>query len=884
MVQNLFCRFSSCGQKEHTMSQLHLSLLGTPVVKHGERTLTFSTRKALALLVYLAVEGGTHPRKTLSEAFWPELDAQHGRAALRATLLELRKLLERSHAPGERAHLLVERETLGFDQGSPLILDLRLVEAASKQGGRGVEPLEGQGHGALLAQLEQATRLARGPFLASFTLRDSQCFDDWTRQQREYWHLRVHQLFDALSMSYERAGDRERAIETVSRWLSFDPLNEEGYRRLMRLRFAQGDRAGALRAYANGRAVLADQLQIEPEPETVALAKRIRHTAPVREPQVRSLLPSHASPGQPLANLLDGPFLGRTAEFGTLIECYQRVHAGQPQFVLLQGETGIGKTRLATEFVHWAQAQGADALIGRALQTGRQLPYQPLIDVLRNQLEQEHAPDDLLSDVWLAELSRWLPELRDRYPDLPVPSTDEALGHNRLFEATARLVQVWAGRHPLVLLLDDMQWADTATLDLLLYLARSLAEQPAPVLLLLNLCTGAESCTNAPSPWLMSLKRTRIPLTALELSAFSKVETQRFVQALAWAEQPIEVGDDGSTGGCPENREPSTFRDALAPFANWLYFQTQGQPLYLVETLKGLLAREIMLPSLQENGSWGLVLRAGLLAQTPVGDLIPQALRELIRSQLGRLTPSAWALLVAGAALGQGLTFERLIQVAQLDEQEGLRALEELLGNGLLCEGTQVEESRGFEGYAFPREMIREVVYQEAGATRQRLVQRRLTAVMQEEAEDDPVEEVRPPRPAPVNGHAHAEARNGRGRRVVAGAVRRGVRGVRDMRLSGKSGLEMHDATSPQVLNALRDVSATPPLSLTQGRCVACGSCKEAAGTIHRPLKVTWRHAGARRGQQTLLVLSDRGAAGQAAPAFPRSPPGSPTRAVFETR
>ena len=85
------------------MSQLQLSLLGTPVVKHGERTLTFSTRKALALLVYLAVEGGTHPRKTLSESFWPELDAEHGRAALRATLLELRKLLERSHAPDERA-------------------------------------------------------------------------------------------------------------------------------------------------------------------------------------------------------------------------------------------------------------------------------------------------------------------------------------------------------------------------------------------------------------------------------------------------------------------------------------------------------------------------------------------------------------------------------------------------------------------------------------------------------------------------------------------------------------------------------------------------------------------------------------------------------------
>src|SRR2546426_11144396 len=144
MGQNLFCRLSSCGQKEQTMSQLQLSLLGTPVVKHGERTLTFSTRKALALLVYLAVEGGTHPRKTLSESFWPELDAEHGRAALRATLLELRKLLERSHGPGERAHLLIERDTLGIEQGSLLILDLRIVESISKQAGHRGEPLAGE--------------------------------------------------------------------------------------------------------------------------------------------------------------------------------------------------------------------------------------------------------------------------------------------------------------------------------------------------------------------------------------------------------------------------------------------------------------------------------------------------------------------------------------------------------------------------------------------------------------------------------------------------------------------------------------------------------------------------------------------------------------------
>jgi hypothetical protein len=362
-----------------------------------------------------------------------------------------------------------------------------------------------------------------------------------------------------------------------------------------------------------------------------------------------------------------------------------------------------------------------------------------------------------------------------------------------------------------------MQWADTATLDLLHYLVRSLADKGAPVLLLLNLCTGAESCTDSQSTWLMALKRTRIPLTALELSAFSKVETQRFVQALAWAEQALQVGNTSSIERCPQNGEASLSRDTLVPFTNWLYFQTRGQPLYLVETLKGLLARRIIVPSLQENGSWGLVLLTELLAQTPVGELIPSSVRELIRSQLGRLTPTAWTLLVAGAALGQGLTFERLLEVAQLDEQEGLRALEELLRNGLLCEGKLLEDSQAVDGYVFPREMFREVVYQEAGTTRQRLVQRRVLLVMREE-------EALLLHPAPENRYESAESRNGQGRRVVARAV---------------------------------------------GRDRYWAVAKDSSGA-------TRRHAGIGMGEQTLLTL--RGARGQYASDFPRSPPGSPYR------
>lgn len=182
--------------------------------------------------------------------------------------------------------------------------------------------------------------------------------------------------------------------------------------------------------------------------------------------------------------------------------------------------------------------------------------------------------------------------------------------------------------------------------------------------------------------------------------------------------------------------------ETLLPFIDWLYSQTQGQPFYLVEMLKELIAREIIFPALQDHGAGGLVLKPEMLAQTPVGELIPQTLRELIRVQLARLSPPAWTLLVTASALEEGLSFEHLCRVAGLDELEGLYTLEELLHSGWLSEEMVLAGSQAFDGYAFPRQMLREVVYQEAGATRRRLVQRRLATIIREGIADDQGENI----------------------------------------------------------------------------------------------------------------------------------------------
>src|SRR5439155_4021632 len=212
---------------------------------------------------------------------------------------------------------------------------------------------------------------------------------------------------------------------------------------------ALGDHSAALQVYATLQVRLAEDLRVEPSAETLALAEQIRAreaasrgSTSARREAVESGPPSE----------LAAPLVGRAAAFRHLVGTFQQARGGQAQAVLVVGEAGLGKTRLATEWLAWARAQGAEVLRGHALEMGGRLPYQPLVEALRERLEVENAAEDLLDDLWLAELSRLLPELRVRYPDLPVPTEDELTARGQLFEAVARLFDALARRAPLVLL------------------------------------------------------------------------------------------------------------------------------------------------------------------------------------------------------------------------------------------------------------------------------------------------------------------------------------------------------------------------------------------------------------------------------------------------
>src|SRR5712692_7670259 len=293
----------------HAMGLLRLAVFGPPEVFHDERRLSFALRKAEALLLYLAVEAGMHSRGQLAALLWPDSESSTARNALRNALTLLRSLLADASAAGH-SHLLQEQELLGLNPQAPLERDLDVVQRAWKAvQALAAAPSEEQ-RAALVASVQHALSLVRGPFLDGFWLREETAFDEWHEQQQQQWQVRVQLLLERLSAWQEEGFELDPATATLTRWLSLDPLSEEASRRLMRVHLAQGDPTAALQVYATLRARLAQELQVKPSAETVALAERIRATR-VR----RGAAPAHPSPAverRPPGELV-APLVGRAA-------------------------------------------------------------------------------------------------------------------------------------------------------------------------------------------------------------------------------------------------------------------------------------------------------------------------------------------------------------------------------------------------------------------------------------------------------------------------------------------------------------------------------------------------------------------------------------------
>jgi DNA-binding SARP family transcriptional activator len=702
------------------MSQLRMAVFGPPEVFHDESRLTFSLRKAQALLLYLAVEKGMHPRSKLAALLWPDSEAPTARTALSNAIALLRsKLTDTSSA--EPGYLVSQIDLLGLNPQAALWLDLDVVQQAYQQ----AQQLSTyKDRASQVSSMQYALSLVRGPFLDGFWMREETPFDGWVQQQWQQWQVRLHLLCDRLSGWQEASGELEQAQTTLLRWLALDPLSEEAYRRLMRVHLALDDTTSALQVYATCRARLDQELQIEPSADTIALATHIRarvahHSA---NPQARPALVQNRAPSELIA-----PLIGRKASFTQLIGSLQQVWQGQPQAVFLMGEVGIGKTRLASDFVAWARAQGTEVLSGHAFELGERLPYQPLVEALRSRLEEENAPEDLLDDLWLAELSRLLPELRERYPNLPAPTQDDLTVNLRLFEAIARLLDALAKRMPLVMLLDDLHWVDEDSLDLVRYLGHYWKNHGSRVLLLSTvLCEGLE--LNPPLTTRLLDLRHDLPITQITLQPLNQEETLQLVGAIV-KDEKRELGSGGQT--ILASKTP------VVVLGDFLFAQTGGQPLYLLEMLKLLRERELLIPRMAANGTWRLEptrKMVGAIEQEQFRhELVPPLIRAMIQARMAKLSQSACHLVMASAVLGKKASAQWLWQVAEEGiwprDQGMVETLEEAVESGMLCE---MEVDRP-DTYGFANDLIREVIYTGLSLVRRQVLHQRVLARLQPE-------------------------------------------------------------------------------------------------------------------------------------------------------
>jgi DNA-binding SARP family transcriptional activator len=249
------------------MAELRIALLGPPRVERDGTPIEVDTRKAIALLAYLAMQPERHGRDAVAGLLWPDYDTEHARGALRRTLSTLNKAV----GPG---WLAADRTTVGFARTSFWldVAEFQALVAGRREHGHPPE----EACPACVAPLAEAAGLHRGDFLAGFSLRDSTSFDDWQYFQAERLRRELAGTLERLATAQIGQHHWDDAVDAARRWLALDPLHEPAHRQLMRIYTWSGRRGAALRQFQACQRVLEDELGVEPLEETVAVHEAIQ--------------------------------------------------------------------------------------------------------------------------------------------------------------------------------------------------------------------------------------------------------------------------------------------------------------------------------------------------------------------------------------------------------------------------------------------------------------------------------------------------------------------------------------------------------------------------------------------------------------------------------
>ncbi len=368
-----------------SMDRLELHLLGAPRLEKDGVEVVMDTRKALALLAYLAVSGQELPRDVLADFFWPDNDQAGARGALRRTLSTLNKAMG-------GLGLAINRERIGLDPKAGLWVDVAqfrsLVSGCRQHAPRPVLDCHD-----CMDNLEQAASFYQADFMTGFSLRDSPAFDEWHYLQSEALRGELACLLENLANSFASRGKYDTAIEYARRWVGLDSLREDAHRLLMTLYTHAGQRSAALQQYREVVRILDQELGVTPLSETTVLYQDILNGK--LSPQIKLSQASTGLLSLPMAEAAPAslpPLVGRAHEWSALVEAYRKISARKRPapggwFVVIEGEAGIGKTRLAEDFLAYVRTQGGTVLQARSYEGEGSLAYAPFSQVLNAALQ-----------------------------------------------------------------------------------------------------------------------------------------------------------------------------------------------------------------------------------------------------------------------------------------------------------------------------------------------------------------------------------------------------------------------------------------------------------------------------------------------------------------
>ncbi|HVM19535.1 MAG TPA: AAA family ATPase [Egibacteraceae bacterium] len=649
---------------------LELQLLGPPVMTVDGEAVVVDTRKATALLAYLGVSGQPHRRDALATLLWPDADASRAAGALRRTLSTVRTAVGADAVHADRSSVGLAMDAVTSDIAN---VEQLLADCASH--GHPPESTCAE----CIAPLQAVAALHRGRFLEGFALRDSAAYDDWQFFTAEELDRRLAGVLERLSSALVTAGRISDAIGVGRRRLALDPLHEPAHRDLMRLYAWNGDQGAALSQYRECVRTLDRELGVGPLPETTAVYEDVLEQR--LEPPPTAATPAPLAPAPlPARPAGHAPFVGRDEAMATVISAVEGI-AEDGVLVVVEGEAGIGKTRLVEEVLAARAMAGRRRVTARCYEGETGLAYGVMVEALR--FAHQHRGDqwvDALPQHVATEVARLLPEIISQRGDVSTPpSLDGPGARSRFVDAVGRALSLAVDDEaPGLIVLEDLHWIDDASLEAVSHLVRRLRGRPLAVVV----------------TWRSEQIGRGHPLRRLAADA------QR---------------DGRLTAVTLERLGAEAVADALDGFgitdpeaAQRVATETEGLPLLVVEFARAVAEDEAAL-------------------EGP----LPGGAREVLLGRLDGVSDAAGQVLVTAAVIGRSFELDVLSDASGRTDEEVAAAIEELLSRRLVEEVSDAGGDPHHVTYDFTHAQLRRLAYDTAALARRRLLHRRVATALE---------------------------------------------------------------------------------------------------------------------------------------------------------